>query len=154
LCHALSDNGYSETAYDLLLQTDYPSWLYSVTKGATTIWEHWNGVKPDGSFWSDDMNSYNHYAYGAVVDWMYANVAGIQYDEECPGYKHIIIKPITTDKLDYAQASIKTVYGVIKSGWKRENGKITYSVTIPVNTRATVIINNNAYQIGSGEYTF
>lgn len=71
LCHVLSQNGYSDVAYKLLLQTDYPSWLYQVTKGATTIWEHWDGIKPDGSFWSPDMNSFNHYAYGSIGDWLY-----------------------------------------------------------------------------------
>lgn len=154
LCYALSDNGYSETAYDLLLQTEYPSWLYPVTKGATTIWEHWDGVKPDGSFWSDDMNSFNHYAYGAVADWMYSNIAGINYDEEKPAYKHIIIKPLVTEQLDFAKASVKTVHGVVESGWARENGKVKYSVTIPVNTTATVVIGDKTYNVGSGKHEF
>lgn len=85
LCLVLSRFGYTGLAYELVLQKEYPSWLYSVLQGATTIWEHWDGIKPDGSFWSDDMNSYNHYAYGAVGDWMYRVAAGIELIE--PGYK-------------------------------------------------------------------
>ncbi len=154
LCHCLSDNGYGETAYSLLLQREYPSWLYPVTKGATTIWEHWDGIKPDGSFWSDEMNSFNHYAYGAIADWMYSAAAGIQYDEEKPGYKHIIIKPLVTNQLDYAKASVKTVYGEVVSGWKRENGKISYEVKIPANTTATAYIDGQTYNLGSGKYKF
>src|SRR5690606_436196 len=89
----LSANGLNDIAYKLLLQQDYPSWLYPVTKGATTIWEHWDGIKPDGSFWSASMNSFNHYAYGAIGDWLYRCVAGIDTDEQLAGYKHIHIKP-------------------------------------------------------------
>ena len=77
LLHVLSDYGYAELAYTLLLRKEYPSWLYPVTKGATTIWEHWDGIMEDGNFWSSDMNSYNHYAYGSVADWGYMVAAGI-----------------------------------------------------------------------------
>lgn len=80
LCFALSNNGYHHTAVELLLQESYPGWLYSVSKGATTIWEYWNGIKSDGLLWSDDMNSFNHYAYGAIGDWMYRKVAGLDMD--------------------------------------------------------------------------
>ena len=78
LLYALSENGYAETAYSLLLQEEYPSWLYEVNHGATTIWEHWDGIRDDGTFWSSDMNSYNHYAYGSVVGWLYS-VAAVSY---------------------------------------------------------------------------
>ena len=84
LLYALSENGYADVAYDLLLQEAYPSWLYEVNHGATTIWEHWDGVRDDGTIWSSDMNSYNHYAYGSVMDWVYSVAAGIRTKEDGP----------------------------------------------------------------------
>ncbi|MGC1617908.1 MAG: family 78 glycoside hydrolase catalytic domain, partial [Candidatus Acidiferrum sp.] len=93
LCQTLSDYGYLDEAYMLLNHKEYPSWLYPVTKGATTIWERWDGIKPDGTFQSPSMNSFNHYAYGAIGDWMYRVVAGIELDESVPGYKHIFLQP-------------------------------------------------------------
>lgn len=111
---------------------EYPSWLYPVTRGATTIWEHWDNIKPDGSFWSRDMNSFNHYAYGAVVDWMYTRIAGINYSPDVPGYKNSVIKPLVTHHLSNAQASVKTLYGLLSSRWKRDKkGQTTFEVTIP-----------------------
>ena len=92
-CHALSQNHALKEAYDLLLKEDFPSWLYQVKKGATTIWEHWDGMKDDGSMWSADMNSFNHYAYGAIGEWMYRAMAGIEADPEHPGFKHAILYP-------------------------------------------------------------
>ncbi|WP_245850758.1 glycoside hydrolase family 78 protein [Paenibacillus herberti] len=139
LCFALSDNGYHETALKLLLQESYPSWLYSVNKGATTIWEHWDGVKPDGTFWSDDMNSYNHYAYGAIGEWMYRRVAGIDMDESQPAYRAIRIEPLFGgEKLTYAKAELDSPYGLIRSEWRRESGKLGLEIEVPVNTTATV----------------
>ncbi|MBO5796735.1 MAG: family 78 glycoside hydrolase catalytic domain, partial [Clostridia bacterium] len=91
LLHALSRGGYYELAYALLLREEYPSWLYSVSKGATTIWEHWDGIMPDGSLWSDGMNSFNHYAYGSVAGWMFESMAGIAADPKNPGFKNVII---------------------------------------------------------------
>lgn len=108
LLHALSDNGYAETAYDLLLRREYPSWLYPISKGATTVWEHWDGIKPDGTMWSTDMNSFNHYAYGAVADWMYGAAAGINSDPDRPGFEHIIFRPVTDERLNFVRASIDT----------------------------------------------
>ena len=147
LLHVLSDNGYIELAYTLLLQTEYPSWLYPITKGATTIWEHWDGVKPDGSFWSKDMNSYNHYAYGAVVDWLYEVSAGIKIQND-----RIIIKPIPDKRLSYACGSIDSVYGKISSKWTVENDVISYEIEIPA--EATVIINGNEQILPKGSYRF
>lgn len=139
LCHVLSSNGYHDIAVKLLLQEEYPSWLYSVSKGATTIWEHWDGIKPDGSFWSENMNSFNHYAYGAIGDWLYQEVAGLNTDEEQPGYKHMIIKPNIESGLTYANTSHESMYGMIRSGWSLgENGQVEVTVTIPPNTTATV----------------
>ncbi|NOU68771.1 Bacterial alpha-L-rhamnosidase [Paenibacillus sp. LMG 31461] len=106
----LSQTGHTEAAYKLLFQTDYPSWLYQVTKGATSIWEHWDGIKEDGSFWSTDMNSFNHYAYGAVGEWLYRCVAGINVDEDAPGYKHFHIKPLPGQGLIWAEAFLECMY--------------------------------------------
>ena len=93
LLHVLSASGYLDDAYLLLERRDYPSWLYPVTKGATTIWERWDGIKPDGSFQDPGMNSFNHYAYGAVGEWMYRVMAGIEHRSRLPGYKHTILQP-------------------------------------------------------------
>lgn len=137
--HALSRYGMNDDAYRLLLQKDYPSWLYPVTKGATTIWEHWDGIKEDGSFWSKDMNSFNHYAYGAVGDWLYKIVAGIQTDERAPGYKKIVIAPQPGDGLTWAEGSIETLYGQVRSAWKMEgDGLMRLEVTVPPNTTAEI----------------
>ncbi len=138
LCHVLSREGYSEVAYDLLLQETYPSWLYPVRMGATTIWERWDGEKPDSTFQDSGMNSFNHYAYGAIGDWMYRSSAGIEVME--PGYRQFRINPQITKKLEYSKASFDSPYGTISSGWERKDGKIVVKVSIPVNTVATVIL--------------
>lgn len=140
LCDALSRNGRIDVAYKLLLQTDYPSWLYQVTKGATTVWEHWDGLKPDGSFWSPDMNSFNHYAYGAIGDWMYRVVAGLDLGEEKPGYKHIVIRPQPGGDLSFACAELESVYGAVKSAWQIEADTMKVDLGIPHNTTATVTL--------------
>lgn len=156
LCHVLSENGRTDIAYKLLFQKKYPSWLYPVTMGATTIWERWDGIKPDASFQTPVMNSFNHYAYGAIGDWMYSTITGIKNDLENPGYKHIIIQPEPGPQLSYAAASYESMYGKIESNWKVENGKFYLSVTIPPNTKATVKLPIGAekHEIGSGRYKF
>ena len=151
LLHALSDNGYVKTAYDLLLREEYPSWLFSVKMGATTIWEHWDGMREDGTMWSDSMNSFNHYAYGSVADWLYGDAAGIKIDEEKPGFEHIIFAPVTDDRLDYVKASIESKRGTVKSEWKRENGKVNYTFTVPNGCTATVIIDGKETEITAGK---
>jgi len=138
LCHVLSDNGYTDTAYDLLLQESYPSWLYPVKMGATTIWERWDGEKTDSTFQDAGMNSFNHYAYGAIGDWMYRVSAGIE--TMGPGYKNIIVQPHPSKKLTFSRASFESSYGTIVSGWERKEGKIIIKVTIPANTSATIIL--------------
>ena len=141
LCFALSDNGYHETAVRLLLQDSYPGWLYSVSKGATTIWEHWDNIKPDGSFWSDDMNSFNHYAYGAIGDWMYRRIAGLDMDEAEPAYKRIRIRPLFgSNRLTWAKAKFKSMYGLIESGWNVDGDRIEVYVRIPENTTAEIAL--------------
>ncbi len=139
---ALTDNGHNDAAYKLLFQQDYPSWLYQVTKGATTIWEHWDGIKEDGSFWSADMNSFNHYAYGAIGDWLYRRVAGIDMDERIAGYKKILIRPQPGEGLDWAEARLETMYGEIRSCWKRTDDGMTLEVTVPANTTAEILLPN------------
>lgn len=152
LLHALSENGYTDVAYSLLLQEDYPSWLYPVNMGATTIWEHWDGTKPDGTFWRESMNSFNHYAYGAVVDWMYEVIAGIKTDENAPGFEHIIIEPKPDKRLDFAKASIDTVHGRVSSAWRWENGQVRYEIEVP--TTATVLIDGKQHRVGKGTYVY
>jgi alpha-L-rhamnosidase len=136
----LTDNGYSNLAYMLLFRKEYPSWLYPVTKGATTIWERWDGIKPDGSFQNDEMNSFNHYAYGAVGKWMYTSVAGINIDPNNPGYKNIIINPYPTKELKFAKAEYHSIYGEISSSWKTEDSLFILDVQIPPNTTANVFL--------------
>ena len=140
LCHVLSRFGYTDVAYQLLLQESYPSWLYPVKMGATTIWERWDGQKPDSTFQTPGMNSFNHYAYGAIGDWMYRVTTGIDTDPEAPGYKKIIIRPQLTDKLTSAAADLQTYYGTVRSHWKREGKTVQLEVEIPANTTATVYL--------------
>ena len=138
LCQVLSDHGYLDVAYMLLNRTQYPSWLYPVTKGATTIWERWDGIKPDGSFQDPGMNSFNHYAYGAIGEWMYRVLAGIEIDESHPGYKHILIQPQPGGGLTFAKASVESMYGHVSSDWKINDAKFTLAIEVPPNTTATV----------------
>jgi alpha-L-rhamnosidase len=140
LCHVLSRFGHDDVAYTLLEQENYPSWLYPVKMGATTIWERWDGIKPDSTFQTPGMNSFNHYAYGAIGDWMYRVVTGIDTEESSPGYKRIVIKPHPGGKLTSAKSDLETPYGLVSSSWRKENGKIILEVKIPTNTRATIYI--------------
>jgi alpha-L-rhamnosidase len=138
LCHVLTQTGHADVAYDLLLQETYPSWLYPVRMGATTIWERWDGQKTDSTFQDAGMNSFNHYAYGAIGDWMYRVSAGL--DAKSAGYKKLLIKPYISDKLGYAKASYESLYGTVVSGWERKDGKIIVKVVIPVNTTAEILL--------------
>ncbi|QNK63663.1 family 78 glycoside hydrolase catalytic domain [Pedobacter sp. PAMC26386] len=138
LCHVLSRFGRTDVAYRLLLQETYPSWLYPVKMGATTIWERWDGIKPDGSFQTTGMNSFNHYAYGAIGDWMYRIMAGLDTDGAEPGYKKIIISPQPGGKITHAAAQLETLYGLTVSSWEIENGIFKLAVVIPPNTSALI----------------
>jgi alpha-L-rhamnosidase len=138
LCHVLSRYGYLDEAYLLLNREQYPSWLYPVKQGATTIWERWDGLKPDGSFQDKGMNSFNHYAYGAIGEWMYRVMAGIEIDEANPGYKHILIQPQPGGGFTDVKASHLSMYGKISSAWTLKDGKFELAVEIPANTRATL----------------
>ncbi|MGI6047364.1 MAG: family 78 glycoside hydrolase catalytic domain [Petrimonas sp.] len=138
LCHVLSDNGFVDVAYDLLLQKTFPSWLYPVTQGATTIWERWDGQRPDGTFQDKGMNSFNHYAYGAIGDWMYRVSAGL--DTKSAGYRHLLLKPHPSKKLEFSKATFESAYGTVTSGWERKDGKILVNLVVPPNAKATVIL--------------
>ena len=155
LLYALSDNGYTELAYTLLLQKEYPSWLYPLSKGATTMWEHWDGIKEDGSMWSDTMNSFNHYAYGAVGDWIYTRAAGIQYEEQYPGFKHVTISPLPDPRLKYLKASIVTERGLVSSEWKINGKAITYTIVIPDDIKGIAVLSKKKYDLkpGTNEFT-
>ena len=158
LCKVLTRFNRSDVAYDLLLQDTYPSWLYPVKMGATTIWERWDGEKPDGSFQNPSMNSFNHYAYGAIGDWMYKHVAGIQAGS--PGYKKIIVKPVIGGGLTWAEGTFECMYGTIASKWKITGNKLDMTVTIPPNTTADIFVPNaqgddyKKYTIASGTYNY
>ncbi|MEO8412358.1 MAG: family 78 glycoside hydrolase catalytic domain [Ginsengibacter sp.] len=140
LCHVLTRFGYDSVAYKLLLQQTYPSWLYPVKMGATTIWERWDGIKPDSTFETPGMNSFNHYSYGAIGDWMYRSMVGLDTYEDGVGYKHIKVKPHIGGNFTNASASLETYYGTLSSGWKVDNDTIVMDVDIPVNTTATVYV--------------
>jgi alpha-L-rhamnosidase len=138
LCHTLSSNGCLDVAYDLLNQDSYPSWLYPITKGATTIWERWDGIKPDGTFQDAGMNSFNHYAYGAIGSWLYQVVAGIEVDAGAPAYRHALIQPQPGGGLSSASAALNTMYGRLKSAWELGEDGFSLEVVLPANTHATV----------------
>ncbi|GAB3414993.1 family 78 glycoside hydrolase catalytic domain [Niabella aquatica] len=140
LCHVLTRFGADSVAYKLLLQDSYPSWLYPVKMGATTIWERWDGMKPDSTFQTPGMNSFNHYAYGAIGDWMYRKMAGIDTYEDGAGYKHILVMPHIGGGFKDASATLKTYYGLLGNSWKVNNDKLVMATEIPPNTRATVYI--------------
>ncbi len=152
LLHALSDNGYADLAYTLLLQEKFPSWLFSVNQGATTMWEHWDGIREDGSMWSADMNSYNHYAYGSVADWVYSKAAGIQPVEEFPGYEKVRIAPIPDDRIGWLEASLDTRHGTVRSKWVHEDGRVRYEVDTPV--EAEIVIDGCSRRVAPGRYLF
>lgn len=176
LCPTLSAIGRDDLAFMLLNRKEYPSWLYPVTQGATTIWERWDGQKPDGTFQDVGMNSFNHYAYGAIGEWLYDHVAGIQVDENNPGYKRFFLAPNPGGGLTTVNAEFDSMYGKIVSDWKISNGQMTYKVEIPANTSAEVVLpkakvadismdgnlksgakqtgSDVSVSVGSGTYTF
>jgi len=140
LCHVLTRFGYNDLAYTLLNQKTYPSWLYPVTMGATTIWERWDGIRPDSSFQAITMNSFNHYAYGAIGDWMYRVMAGLDTETDAPGYKAIRIQPHPGGGFTTANATLQTLYGPAASSWKQDGKMLTLEVEIPPNTTATILV--------------
>ncbi len=137
LPHVLSRFGRGDLAYRLLHQKAWPSWLYAVTQGATTIWERWDGWTQEKGFQDKGMNSFNHYAYGAIGSWLYAVVAGIDLDPAQPGYKHILLAPRPGGELTSARGSLQSRHGEILSAWKQRAGRFEWEVIVPPNTTAT-----------------
>ncbi|MDS0525155.1 glycoside hydrolase family 78 protein [Clostridium sp. SHJSY1] len=141
ICRVLSENGYNEMAYKLLLNKDYPSWLYPVTMGATTIWERWDSVLPDGKISGTDMNSLNHYAYGSIAEWMYRIMCGINPVEDAPGFRHVKLTPMPDYRFKYAKSSFNSPVGLYESGWNiEEDGSLEFKFIIPFNASATLIL--------------
>ncbi|NND34035.1 MAG: family 78 glycoside hydrolase catalytic domain [Saprospiraceae bacterium] len=139
LCSTLSKIERDDLAFMLLNRKEFPSWLYPVTQGATTIWERWDTQKPDGTI-IQGMNSFNHYAYGAIGEWLYTHVAGLSTDPEQPGYRHIIFNPHPGGGLTTARAEFVSLFGPVKSSWEIRGETFIYSIEIPVNTSGTVIL--------------
>jgi len=140
LLHVLAATGHLDDAFALLTQRTYPSWLYPITRGATTMWERWDGIRPDSSFEDPGMNSFNHYAFGAVGDWMYRNIGGIDVDSAGPGYRRSRIAPRPGAGVTSASASLETTYGTLSSAWRLDGKRFVLDVTIPANTSAQVIL--------------
>jgi alpha-L-rhamnosidase len=140
LLHVLSRTGQARVAFALLTQRTYPSWLYPITRGATTMWERWDGIRPDSSFQNPEMNSFNHYAFGAVGDWMYQTIGGIDVDPAAPGYRRSRIAPRPGAGLTRASASLETLYGPLTSAWRLEPEHFVLDLTVPVNTSAEVTL--------------
>lgn len=141
ICRVLSDYGLNDYAYTLLLNEDYPSWLYEVKMGATTIWERWNSVLEDGSVSETGMNSLNHYSYGSIVDWMYRNMCGLSPMNEEPGYKRAKIAPQPDERIEWVKMKRDTASGTYEVEWKHlEDGSISYKIVIPFNCEAEVTI--------------
>lgn len=155
ICDALYAAGEYEVTFRLLMQREYPSWLYAVTMGATTIWERWDSMLPNGSINPGDMTSFNHYAFGAVADWLHRFVAGLAPAE--PGYRHLTVEPHPGGNLTHARTSLRTPYGLAESAWAIENGEIRLKVTVPPNTTARVIVpgrSQEATVVGSGTHVW
>lgn len=154
LLHALTKRGYGDVAYSLLLQEEFPSWLYSVNQGATTIWEHWDGINDHGKIWDKSMNSFNHYALGSVGDWMYEVMAGIKIDETAPAFRSIILQPLADERLDYVEASVETAFGTVCSSWHHENGGVKYCFTVPQGATAEIRLKTTVQTVSAGNYEF
>ncbi len=154
LCLALSDYGKHHVAGKLLLQEENPGWLYEVKMGATTVWERWNSIMPDGSFNPANMNSLNHYAYGAIGSWLYTRLCGLRRLE--PGYKKFAVVPGMIKGITRAEVCYESVYGTIKTGWCCENGKISVDVTVPVGTTALLTLpeKEECIELCSGTYHY
>ncbi|MCB0069401.1 MAG: hypothetical protein KDD77_19695, partial [Caldilineaceae bacterium] len=138
LCPVLERHGALDVAYELLLQESYPSWLYPVTQGATTIWERWDGQKPDGSFQTPSMNSFNHYAYGAIGEWMVRVVGGRDVDAENPGFQRALVAPRPGGGITWAKSALESMVGRYAVEWRRHNDEMEVSLSVPANGAALV----------------
>ncbi len=154
LCPVLTEAGYADVAYRLLLNETFPSWGYSIRHGATTIWERWDGWTEESGFQTPLMNSFNHYSLGSVAQWLYEYVAGIRLDPERPGYEHVLIAP-EPGGLAWARATYHSVRGPISSGWRQEDGTFQLDIEIPANVTATVVLpGGERHEVGSGRRSF
>jgi alpha-L-rhamnosidase len=153
LMQTLTDNGMADIAWDLLFQRRNPSWLYSVDNGATTIWERWNSYMVDKGMGPNGMNSFNHYAYGCVCQWLWESAAGISADTSAPGFTHIVMKPLPDKRLGSLDAEYKSAAGTIKSAWKYEGDVCTWTFTIPEGASATVVLPSGEKDYSAGTYT-
>ena len=155
LMTTLAENGMNDVAYELLFQRECPSWLYSVDNGATTIWERWDSYTKERGLGPKIMNSFNHYAYGCVCEWIWENVAGIKADPAKPGFKHIILAPVPDKRLGFCDAEYESAAGLIKSSWKYEGNTWIWNFTIPEGATASVTLpgdyESKAYESGSYE---
>ena len=151
----LTENGMVDIAYELLFQRKNPSWLYSVDNGATTIWERWNSYMLDKGMGPRGMNSFNHYAYGCVCQWLWETVAGISTSLSRPGFQHIVMKPLPDKRLGFVKASYHSASGLIKSEWKFEGDKWIWKFSIPKGTTASVLLpGETAFkEYAAGAYT-
>ena len=142
LARVLGDTGHADLAYTVLFQETYPSWFYPINQGATTMWERWNSYSHKNGFGDATMNSFNHYAYGAIGQWMVERIAGLAPDPAHPGYKHFFVHPTPGTPLDWARAELETPYGLASSSWKKTGGKLEMEVVVPPNTTATIVFPN------------
>ncbi len=177
LLPVLTNGGRLDMAYALLTQDTFPSWLFSVKQGATTIWERWDGWTPGKGFQDAGMNSFNHYSLGSCGEWLYDTVAGIGWNPEAPGYRRLILRPQPGGGLSHAEATRRTMYGTVKSAWRVDGKRLTLDVTIPANVTARMILptgdaasileggnplegnptvapGETAFDVGSGSYQF
>lgn len=154
LCHALSDNGSHETASVLFMREDMPSWLYEVGQGATTLWEKWDGIRPDGSMPHPGLNSMNHYANGAIGDWMYRKIGGINQLEA--GYRKFYVKPMFVRGIEEAKVALESPYGTIVSHWSCRDGKLQVEIHVPANTSAVIYLpeKEGCEEVGSGVWIY
>ena len=154
LMATLTENGMVDIAYTLLFQRKNPSWLYSVDNGATTIWERWNSYTLESGMGPSGMNSFNHYAYGAVCEWIWETAAGIASDPANPGFKHIIMKPVPDKRLGSVDAEFNSAAGLIKSAWKYEGDKWIWEFTVPEGANASVTLpgETEVKEYGPGTY--
>ncbi len=156
LCPTLTETGMTDLAYKLLFHRDFPSWLYEVDMGATTIWERWNSVLPDGHVSDTGMNSMNHYCYGSIVQWMYQTITGLMPDDSAPGFKKAVIAPKPDSRLSFAHCTYKSAAGVYKAGWERvPEGQIRLSVTVPFDAEALLILPDGTEELlSAGDHEF
>lgn len=140
LCQVLSEHGLQDYAYTLLLNEDFPSWLYEVNMGATTIWERWNSVLENGLVSDTGMNSMNHYAYGSIVEWMYRYMCGINPVDRAPGFKEVMIKPQFDARFEWAEAEYQSAAGTYKSSWRKTEQGVAYHITVPFDAKAHFVL--------------